>query len=160
MAKVSKRVWTHSGTQKTAWVVRYKEGGKHRSKQFEKKKAADAFRVRIESLEARGAGLVDSTLTFRQVAERFLNYQEDRLRDGRIGRGHWKNMELVLRLHLVTHLGDKMMDSLTAAQVEDCLGKNDEIRTVARDCTRTHRLPKSHVRICRPSQISAQESHD
>ena len=49
MASVRKRTWkVATGELKTAWIVDYAGGGHRQRKHFETKKAADAFRIRIE----------------------------------------------------------------------------------------------------------------
>ena len=86
MASVSKREWVYKGETKSAWVVRYQSGGKHRSKQFEKKKLADAFKQRVERELFDGDHLpATETVTVRAACEAFVRAQEVRLADGRIG---------------------------------------------------------------------------
>lgn len=123
MASVKKRKWTYKGADKTAWVVRWQEGGKHRSKQFEKKKDADAYRVKVEGLEASGAGLIDSTITVGKVCDLFMNLQEERLSDGRIGRATMARKRGMVCNLIVPELSSIAFSELKSFQLEALYSK-------------------------------------
>lgn len=120
MAKVSKREWTApNGEQKSAWVVRWKEGARHRSRQFDRKKEADAFRVTTEGGIASGAAAQDGEkVSVAQACEAFLRFSETRCADGRISRGHLLNLNRAVDRSIVPHLGRLMFCDVTQAHVE------------------------------------------
>src|SRR5262245_41388848 len=99
MASVRKRTWiTPSGETKTAWVVDYTDNrGDRQRKHFPTKKAADAFRINIESQLQSGSYRPDAgNLMLKHVCESFLAHCEGRYqRDERMTRNpasgawHW-----------------------------------------------------------------------
>lgn len=119
MASVSKREWSHNGEPRQAWVVRYKHGGKHRSRQFDKKKDADRFRTKVETEMEGGAHVARGEgATVRALTADFLKHQEDRMRDGRMGRSSLENYGSAIRNHIVPHLGDRRLHEITPLDVE------------------------------------------
>ena len=75
MASVRKRTWkTASGEVKAAWVVDYVDcNGDRQRKHFLNKKAADAFRIHIESQIQAGIYRSDADkVTVKEVCESFL----------------------------------------------------------------------------------------
>lgn len=123
MASVKKRKWTYKGADKSAWVVRWQEGGKHRSKQFEKKKDADAHRVKVENLEASGAGIIDSTITVKEVCKKFLENEELRVRDGRIVKSNFINTRTAVNKYIDPLIGHHVMVDLQPSQVDWLYGE-------------------------------------
>lgn len=120
MASVSKRKWVHEGQPREAWVVRYKEGGKHRSKQFEKKKDADAFKAKAERDIADGVHIApEKVRTVAQVAELFVKSQESRFRDGRIGQGRYVQLKTAVDHSIVPILGHRTISELTSPDIEE-----------------------------------------
>lgn len=81
MAGVSKRIWTtDSGAERHGWQVDFTdETGARKRKQFQKKRDADAFRVKVESGLADGTyrGKAAST-TIKDVALAYLEHAQGR----------------------------------------------------------------------------------
>ncbi len=122
MASVKKREWTHKGQARSAWVVRYKDaGGAHRSRQFDKKKDADAFRVKTEAELAKGLHIArGATLTVAELAEEFIHLAQQRHRDGRrMGHSYLQHITIFLRRHVVPKLGARHLTELTWQEVDD-----------------------------------------
>lgn len=127
MASVAKREWTHKGEVKTAWVVRYKEGGRHRSKQFEKKKEADAFRQKMEREVYEGIHIPTAeATTVKTVCEAFIRNEEIRMRDGRVGTGHYASVKTALDNDIIPELGHRLIKDL---EVRDILQLYETMRT-------------------------------
>lgn len=84
MAKVSKRSWTYKGETKTAYVVRYfDKEGKRRQETFDKFKAADAFRKKVEGELDAGTHVARAdTFTVEDAGKRFIADLERRQRIG------------------------------------------------------------------------------
>ena len=79
MASVTKREWTSpKGEPKSAWVVRYTDrGGRQRSRQFEKKKQADTYRIKIEGDLLHGVLMPEAEVrTLKDVATEFMRDME------------------------------------------------------------------------------------
>lgn len=74
MAKVSKRSWTYNGEKREAWIVRYFDAeGTRRQETFEKKKDADARRLKIENELSRGTHVASAkSCSMKDLAEAFL----------------------------------------------------------------------------------------
>lgn len=121
MAKVSKREWTApNGETKSAWVVRWLHGGKHHSKQFDKKKEADAYRVKLEGDIATGAfRAAAASVRVEQACNEFLRASEVRVRDGRISKAHLTNLKRAADISIIPHLGERLMHELTQADIEE-----------------------------------------
>lgn len=106
MASVAKREWTYKGEPRQAFVVRYRDGTAHRSKQFDRKKDADEFRKRIEREQSDGVHVAQAeTKTVSVVCDEFLRDCEDKLRDGRIGRGRYENLKSAVKLYIKPAIG-------------------------------------------------------
>ncbi len=120
MASVAKREWTYQGQKKTAWVVRYVEDGKHRSKQFEKMGDAKTYKQKVEREIVDGLHIPDSeALTIAQVAERFLRTQQQRHADKRLGRGRLKAIENALNTAILPYCGNVKCKDFAAKHVEE-----------------------------------------
>jgi integrase len=126
MAAVRKRKWkTASGEAKTAWVVDYTDSrGDRQRKHFPNRKAADAFRIHIESQMQAGIFRPDADkVTVKEVCESFLEHCAGRNeRDERMTRkmltvyqGHVNNHIL----HADHGLGSRKLSQLTARSVGD-----------------------------------------
>ena len=118
MASIRKRNWTTpTGVEKTAWQVDYRDGaGARRSKQFTKKKDADAFLTQAGYEVSQGIHTPDSaSITVEQAGKNW------------IGRGEREELEPStlrmyeqhLRLHINPFLGAKRLNQLTKPMVED-----------------------------------------
>src|SRR3974390_1240458 len=124
MASVRKRNWKiASGEIKAAWVVDYSDSrGERKRKHFTQKKAADAFRIRIEGQMQTGTYRADADrVTVKEVCESFLDHCEGRRqREERmtrkmltVYRGHVKNHIL----HQDHGLGSRKLSQLTPRSV-------------------------------------------
>lgn len=120
MATVRKRTWTHKGASREAWVVTYSDGaGARRLKTFDKKRDADAYRTRVESELSEGNHVaVSKANTVATVAQRYIEHNERRMRDGDIGRARFVAIESAIRLHVVSALGGLPYADLTPEKVE------------------------------------------
>lgn len=113
MASVNKR------DAKSPWQVRYLSNGKHRSKSFATKKQADRFAHEIEADAYAGVDpLANDKMTVERVCDLYLKVQEDRVRDGRIGRTREYQIQNLIRRSVVPFIGKLKISSLTSAQVE------------------------------------------
>lgn len=120
MASRSTRTWTApDGKKKSAYVVRYFSGGKHRQRTFAQAKAADAFKRKVsDELEAGSHIPQTDKVTVAVVCDLFLKHQEDRRRDGRIGGHHLRTTTYAVDKSIGPRLGDKLYADLTMADVE------------------------------------------
>lgn len=120
MASVAKRRWSHNGAQREAWVVRYvDEKGVRRSKQFDQKKPADAFRQKVERETHDGTHVPDADAeTVGAISRAYLEQVEQRHRDGRIGRARRDRLRLVIEKNVVPNLGTRRFRDLRALDVE------------------------------------------
>jgi integrase len=91
MASVAPREWTHNGKKSRAWVVRYVDkGGKHRSRQFERKKEADTYKREVENEMDAGTHVARrDSRTVRELIEEFKADVARRVTDQQVGRGYW-----------------------------------------------------------------------
>lgn len=114
---IRKRIWkTPAGERKTAWQVDYKDSaGDRRSKQFSRKKDAEAWSTQAAWQVTRGTHTPDSTsITFRQAAEQWV---ERGRRDG-LEPTTIAAYDQHVRLHLVPICGDAKLSRLTTPMVE------------------------------------------
>lgn len=120
MATVAKRRWTHRGVAAEAWVCRYvDEKGKRRSKQFDQKRQADAYRRQVERELHEGTHTAASdTATIRAVCDQFLEDALCRERDGRIGINRLVSLRHTCRARVVPHLGALRLTDLTPQRVD------------------------------------------
>ena len=119
MASVHKDERVRNGVKKAAWVVRYKSGGKHRSKAFPFKKQADEFKLKVLRETEEGIHIpVSEKQTVEQVCDAFLRYTEDRRRDGRIGGHHLADTRFAVLKSIVPLIGIKRFADLTTVDLE------------------------------------------
>ncbi len=119
MASVAPREWTYKGQTKRAWVVRWKAGGKHPSKQFDRKHDADAYKRKVEREIEDGTVTESRDRTFASVAEEFIKAQEDRYRDGVIGQSRLQKIKFCLDQRASPRFGHKNIKTVTVADVDD-----------------------------------------
>lgn len=114
MASVRKRNWTHKGVEKEAWVVDYTDqDGKRRLKTFTKKKAADKYRLQVETEIEQGTYIDQAEAwTVEQAGDAFLRHTEARHASGAVGQGYVDQVELSLRRSIVPALRGKRIDQL------------------------------------------------
>lgn len=86
MATVRKRKWTHNGVEREAWVVSYTDqGGKRRQATFNKKKEADAYRIKTEDEIVKRIHVAPSqTETLRDAINAWIEDRERRWRRGEV----------------------------------------------------------------------------
>lgn len=121
MASVRKREWTSpNGEKKTAWVVNYTDqSGKRRLKTFEQKKLADRHRLQVESEIESGTHVAASqTATVRKICDLFLKHQEDRQRDGRIGRSRHLALRYSVDRSIVPFMGARKLTEVRTANID------------------------------------------
>ena len=123
MASVSKRKWTSpDGTAKEAWIVRYKDaGGSHRQSTFDRKKDADAFRLKAENELARGVHVATSrSKTINELIDAYLEQVAERAREGRrMSYEHSKSINMFMRVHVRPHIGAVKLCDFTFAVAEE-----------------------------------------
>lgn len=123
MTSIRRRTWTTpEGTEKTAWLVDYKDaGGKRRAKQFSRKKDAEAWSTTARYEVATGIHTPDSqSITVEKAAELWIK------------RGERENLEAStlaaygqhVRLHILPLCGDKKLSQITRPIAE---GWRDEL---------------------------------
>jgi integrase len=126
MASVRKRTWKNAkGENKSAWVVDYTDSrGTRQRKHYFSKKAADAFRIDVESQMQAGTYRSSADkVTIKEVCESFLEHCVNRnQRDERMTR----KMLVVYKGHVSNHilhpangLGSSKLSQLTARSVGD-----------------------------------------
>lgn len=117
MSSIRKRSWpTPSGVPKTAWQVDYKDSAGHRrSKQFPRKKDAEAWSAQAAWHVSQGTHTPDSTsITFKVAADQWVE------------RGRREGLEPTtiaaydqhVRLHLVPLCGEMKLSQMTTPMVE------------------------------------------
>jgi integrase len=121
MASTSKRRWTApDGTPREAWIVRYTDAsGSRRGKQFNYKKEADNYRIKVESELSRGEHIprVESA-TVRAIADQYIKHMRQRWEDKKIGQGRYSQVEYVNRLHITPFFNKKLLNDLTFNDME------------------------------------------
>ena len=120
MASVNKRKWTHKGVEKEAWAVRYfDEKGVRRSKTFEQKKAADAFKRKVEREIEDGTHIVDAhAKPIKALAQAYLVDCNQRWRDGRIGQSHLTIETQICENRIIPMLGHHRARDLSVEHVD------------------------------------------
>ena len=114
---IRKRNWTApDGTAKQAWIVDYKDSaGKRRSKQFARKKDADAWQVGTAWSVSQGTHTPDSqSVTVAAAARLWIAKAEAEGRE----RGTIDQYDQLARLHVTPLLGAKKLSQLTRPAVE------------------------------------------
>lgn len=121
MASVRKRSWTHAGQERFKWVVDYfDQKGKRRLQTFERKKDADAARIRIEAeIQAGNHVAKADDILMKDLCEQFIRNLEQRWQDGRIGQTHCVQGTNIIRKWLVGDLGTLRLSELSFTLVED-----------------------------------------
>ncbi|MFO6430721.1 tyrosine-type recombinase/integrase [Erythrobacter sp. W302b] len=120
MSSIRKRSWnTPSGKSRTAWQVDYRDAaGKRRSKQFERKKDAEAWAVNALAEVRRGVHTPDSTsITVAKAADQWLDSVRASDREPTTIAAY----EQHVRLHIVPVCGDIKLSQLTAPKVRSLL---------------------------------------
>lgn len=116
MATVRKRSWTTpKGERKEAWRVRYvDQHGKSRTRQFDLKRDADAFRIKAEGEVAAGVHTADSTsITVGEAAGIWIKNAEA----AGLDRGTLKSYREMADLHIKPLLGTEKLSRLSAPKV-------------------------------------------
>lgn len=116
MATVRRRAWTTpKGERKEAWRVRYvDQHGATRTRQFDLKRDADAFRVKAEAEVAAGIHTADgASITVAQAADLWIGKAELKKRD----RGTLKAYRELRDRHIVPLIGNEKLSRLTTPGV-------------------------------------------
>ncbi|MCO5794013.1 MAG: site-specific integrase [Blastomonas sp.] len=114
---IRKRQWTApDGSAKQAWLVDYRDGmGHRRSKQFEKKKEAEAWQIKAKSEVIAGIHTPDSvSITVKDAAALW----QARIKADDRERGTLKHYDQLCRLHIVPLLGAERLSRLTRPRIE------------------------------------------
>ncbi|PKP91924.1 MAG: site-specific integrase [Alphaproteobacteria bacterium HGW-Alphaproteobacteria-16] len=130
MATVKKRSWrTAKGETKEAWRVRYvDQTGKTRTRQFDLKRDADAFRVRAEGEVVAGIHTADSTsITVAEAANIWIANAENNGRE----RGTLKAYREMSERHIKPLLGKEKLSRLSAPKVVTFADAMTSTRSIA-----------------------------
>ena len=117
MTTIRKRTWTApNGTEKTAWLVDYRDGsGKRRFKQFARKKDADEWFTQAGWEVAKGIHIADTqSATVAAACEIWIKRAET---EG-LERGTILQYRQLADLHIKPFLGAEKLSRLKASQVE------------------------------------------
>jgi integrase len=117
MAVIRKRSWTNGrGEQQTAWLVDYRDGGgARRSKQFARKKEADAWATRAAWQVSQGVHTPESqSITVEAAAKLWIARAEAEGRE----RSTVKQYRELARLHIVPLIGAEKLSRLSMPAVE------------------------------------------
>ncbi len=117
MATVKKRAWTTaSGERREAWRVRYvDQHGAARTRQFDLRRDADAFRIKAESEILAGRHTADrASVSVAEAADLWIATAENNGRE----RGTIKSYREIADLHIKPLLGKEKLSRLTMPKVE------------------------------------------
>ncbi|MHB9878974.1 tyrosine-type recombinase/integrase [Pacificimonas sp. ICDLI1SI03] len=126
---IRKRSWTTKGETRAAWVVDYRDsGGNRRSKQFSRKRDAEAWMTTAAWEVAHGIHTPDSaTVTVHQAIDLWLA----RCRAEDLERSTIRAYDSAARLHVAPLLGAEKLSKLTRPRVEVYRDSLVETRTRA-----------------------------
>ena len=116
MATVRRRTWqTGKGERKDAWRVRYvDQHGIDRTRQFDLKRDADAFRVKAESEVLAGIHTADrASITVAEAADLWIATTQGNRRDA----GTIKSYRELANLHVKPLIGSEKLSRLTQPKV-------------------------------------------
>lgn len=116
MATIRKRAWTTAkGERKAAWRVRYQDQhGETRTRQFDLRRDAEAFRIKAEGQVAAGTHTADSaSITVAEAADLWIAKAELNGRD----RGTLKGYRELRDRHIAPLLGRERLSRLTTPNV-------------------------------------------
>lgn len=119
MTSIRRRTWTApNGEERAAWLVDYRDSaGKRRSKQFARKKEAEAWRVGAEHQVASGIHTPDSeSITVEKAGAQWLRGLRG-VRDDPLEPTTIAAYEQHVRLHINPRLGAQRLSQLTAPAV-------------------------------------------
>ena len=117
MTTIRKRAWrTPKGEQRESWQVRYLDNaGKEHARQFDRKREADAFRIKVESEVLAGVHTPDSaSITVAEAADLWIAKAVNNGRE----RGTVKGYQELVRLHIAPVIGSERLSRLTMPKVE------------------------------------------
>ena len=120
MASVAKRKWTHKGIAAEAWVVRYiDETGSRRSRQFEQKKQADAFKREAErELETGNHVARSQTVSVGRLCDDYMAAQEAMHRNGTIAQNTLSRRRAFVKAYIKPSLGDVLATELSRERID------------------------------------------
>jgi integrase len=117
MATIKKRAWTTGkGERREAWRVRYvDQHGETRTRQFDLRRDADAFRIKAESEVLSGTHTPDSaSITVAKAADDWISTAENNDRE----RGTIKSYREIANLHIKPLIGSEKLSRLTMPKVQ------------------------------------------
>lgn len=117
MATIKKRTWTTGkGERREAWRVRYvDQHGSTRTRQFDLRRDADAFRIKAEGEVVAGTHTADSaSVTVAKACDDWIATAENNGRE----RGTIKSYREIANLHIKPLLGSEKLSRLTMPKVE------------------------------------------
>lgn len=148
MASIRKRAWpTPSGELKTAWIVDYKDAsGKRRSKQFARRKDADAYLTKASWEVSQGTHTPDSqSITVEKAGANWIARAErEELEPSTI-----KSYREHLKLHIEPNLGAKRLNQLTKPMVEEY---RDQLLSTGRSRAMAAKILRSLSSIMKEAQ--------
>lgn len=131
---IRKRTWTLKGTEKTAWIVDYKDTkGVRRQKTFAKKKDADAFSANATVEIRDGLHVADSASATVSAAGKLWLAS---VNAAGLERSTIEDYERTLRLHVEPLLGSVKLTALTTPRLRAFI---DDIRAAGRSAHMTRR---------------------
>ncbi|MGT2515649.1 tyrosine-type recombinase/integrase [Sphingomonas panni] len=120
MATVTKRRWTHNGTAREAWTVRWSDGRARRAKTFKLKKEADAYRRKVETEMATGVFIpAADSRTFEAATALFLREIDARAEIGAIRPCTARNYHSAFRQAILPALGKRLVLDTKAEHLEE-----------------------------------------
>ncbi|MBB2963366.1 tyrosine-type recombinase/integrase [Methylobacterium sp. R2-1] len=135
MATVRQRKEPSKKTGKKAWYVDYVDQGGVRRQETPKsglKRDAEALRIKIEAEVARGEHVPEAcALTVKEVADLFMQDQQQRADDGRIGRGRLVNVDIHVRKTIVPVIGAIAVSKLRATDIERIYAEAVQAKTLS-----------------------------
>ena len=158
MASVAKREWTYKGETKTAWVVRWKVGKTHPSKQFDRKHDADAYKRRVEREVEDGTHLLPAqVLTIEKVCLQYLSALEIRVQNGTMLTESLAKIKNTVTTRIIKEVGSKTFKSITVPDVENfalAMKKRGLTTAVCRETMALFRRIEEFSRLRRYSMAS------
>ena len=120
MASVSKRLLDNG---KPAWIVRWRDGnGKQRSKNFERKKEADQFRLSKENELALGVfAAAPQRIGVNELYDRYIRYRYDEVSKGNLRKQTVLKQDDRMRFHILPLMGNMLISDLSRETVSQKL---------------------------------------
>lgn len=139
MASLSKRKWIYNGEERTAFVVRWKEGDTHKSKQFDKQKDAKRFldQLTVETVEG-GKPIRREVVTVEQLCRAFYQSKQQAARDGRLSPSHMSRLLNGYERHVIPTIGFLKLLEVTGRDIDGLYQKIRMTKYQGREIGHTH----------------------